>query len=239
MTLSPTTIHATIHWQCHQNCYKIAAIQVRRPEHNFLLLLGQRWGRKRDGESLAGEIFVNFLHFSPLFSEGEAEDVVGNFCRESGSSDGWQQGGAGGHHQLVHRLKIKIILIVIKTRWSLDQLWLHQWSPRSISWTSPRRWNWQWSNSCEDSGEEFLQTMWRTLTSECFVLLSIVYSVCWPRKLGWQKKWTSVKGSLIKSYIFRCRNSLKVLRYFTDVFRENTRGHFVFGGISRMLKMGL
>ena len=157
MTLSPTTIHATIHWQCHQNCYKMAAIQVRRPEHNFLLLLGQRWGRKRDGESLAGEIFVNFLHFSPLFSEGEAEDVVGNFCRESGSSDGWRQGGAGGHHQLDHRLD--------QNYYHLHKNEMITWSalitpvvmsPRSISWTSPRRWNWQWSNSCKDSGEEFL-----------------------------------------------------------------------------------
>ena len=57
--------------------------------------------------------------------------------------------------------------------------------------------------------------MWRTLTSECFVMLSIVYSVCWPRKLGWQKKWTSVKGSWIKSYIFRCRKVSK----FRDISR--------------------
>ena len=38
---------------------------------------------------------------------------------------------------------------------------------------------------------------------------------------------------------FQMSNTFKVLRYFTDVFRENTRGHFVFGGISRMLEMGL
>ena len=85
---------------------------------------------------------LNCLHSSPLFSEGEAEDVVGNFCRESGSSDGWRQGGAGGHHQLDHRLdqnyshrhkKQDDHLI------SFDYTSAVAMSLRSIFWTSPRR----------------------------------------------------------------------------------------------------
>ena len=59
------------------------------------------------------------------------------------------------------------------------------------------------------------------------------------KKIRMAKEVDKCQRGLNQILHFWMLSSFKVSRYFTDVFRGKTRGHCVFGGISRMFEMGL